>query len=1114
MVIDMDQLRLKQQQLQYAARMNKLSRFSWLYFFNFLAIFILQIIAIYFFKTGFLLSRSVLPNVSDLQYHGLVDVVDQTLEFYNDNWSEYTYDGVISLPENDEILFKNLFQIGDESIKNDEGIFEEINTFKKAVWIIIDALRFDFTVPINTSDPEYNSNYHNNFKVLYDTIVNYPQNAALFKFLADPPTTTLQRLKGLTTGSLPTFIDAGSNFDGDLINEDNLIFQFFQHNKKISLLGDDTWINLFEPYLNMNMSYPYESLNVWDIHTVDNGVIEHIHPLLENEKEWDMIVGHFLGLDHVGHRYGPDNFEMVNKQKQMHLEMKKLIDKIDDDTLLVVMGDHGMDPTGNHGGDSQLELESTLFLYSKKPVFPNSVKNSEKYKENMMQNNSVFNLEDIDNHFDVITQIDFVPTFSLFLNLPIPFNNLGKPINKLFAELPLSENKEKHVPLNEIKMLLKINFLNILNLQSYKLELINQGGNDNLKLRYLFKKFLDISTIISNIDFSDTNESEFSYLDLKEIFEKMLDYQNESLDSFREIWATFNNCFIYIGLLLLAASLLILIIVAKIIPSIVFNQLITEFLTFIVLITIFFFVSFNSIFIVFSQILMKNYHFNFLRINLLAVASGIIMGFLLIIFDRYNISWLTRQLHHFINDDDSSWSFISIMLIFTTMVISYSSNSFIIFQDSMINTTLILFGFYNLYINYKKFLLEKSRNSQANSQNVFLHGIIHSVSFIIIQKVSSLIRSCREEQLNHCPKLITTTGGLTKCQTLNNFTLTSIAVLTVISLIFPDIIIHFLKLNQPNNSSYQGVAKFWIGTFLRICLFLNILYWFLDYIESDIQYNRNFFSLSFDFLKGTKLTIARLIMGTTLIAGNFAWQKSPLCLKIMRPQPDYNKAITSFRPVILGINNIYGSSYLLLVLNFFCALLITNKPYSSVALILLMYQILNVLELLSSSDLRSNMIGPIIFNLLGYSFFYSTDHQITLTSIKWELGFQLVENIILPLSQIPIILNSFSSFILISLSVVLITVWKIPPAFKNTTSLLSRIVVNCLSLIMTQTIITLSSLFFTNWFKRHLMVWKVFVPCFLFNSLILVIMSLFIILVAFFFGISSLVFKTNRIFSR
>lgn len=52
-----------------------------------------------------------------------------------------------------------------------------------------------------------------------------PNNTRLVKFKADPPTTTLQRLKGLTTGSLPTFIDIGSNFATPEINEDNIIDQ-------------------------------------------------------------------------------------------------------------------------------------------------------------------------------------------------------------------------------------------------------------------------------------------------------------------------------------------------------------------------------------------------------------------------------------------------------------------------------------------------------------------------------------------------------------------------------------------------------------------------------------------------------------------------------------------------------------------------------------------------------------------------------------------------------------------------------------------------------------------------------------------------------------------------
>lgn len=42
---------------------------------------------------------------------------------------------------------------------------------------------------------------------------------------------------------------------------------------------------------------------------------------------------------------------------------------MDNDTLLVVIGDHGMTETGDHGGDSRLELETALFFYSKKKIF-------------------------------------------------------------------------------------------------------------------------------------------------------------------------------------------------------------------------------------------------------------------------------------------------------------------------------------------------------------------------------------------------------------------------------------------------------------------------------------------------------------------------------------------------------------------------------------------------------------------------------------------------------------------------------------------------------------------------------------------------------------------------
>lgn len=45
------------------------------------------------------------------------------------------------------------------------------------------------------------------------------------------------------------------------------------------------------------------------------------------------------------------------------------MDRLQNDTLLVVMGDHGMTDTGDHGGESQKETDAAIFLYSPSPLF-------------------------------------------------------------------------------------------------------------------------------------------------------------------------------------------------------------------------------------------------------------------------------------------------------------------------------------------------------------------------------------------------------------------------------------------------------------------------------------------------------------------------------------------------------------------------------------------------------------------------------------------------------------------------------------------------------------------------------------------------------------------------
>lgn len=124
----------------------------------------------------------------------------------------------------------------------------------------------------------------------------------------------MQRIKGLMSGTLPTFIDVGGNFNSYIIEEDNLLKQFNINNRSIVFMGDDTWATLFEEKVFEKM-YPYPSFNVKDIDTVDRNVNEKLMEIL-NEKikiKWSLLIAHYLGIDHVGHTFGSKHPIMKRK---------------------------------------------------------------------------------------------------------------------------------------------------------------------------------------------------------------------------------------------------------------------------------------------------------------------------------------------------------------------------------------------------------------------------------------------------------------------------------------------------------------------------------------------------------------------------------------------------------------------------------------------------------------------------------------------------------------------------------------------------------------------------------------------------------------------------------
>ncbi|KAH8407442.1 hypothetical protein KR222_001268 [Zaprionus bogoriensis] len=270
----------------------------------------------------------------------------------------------------------------------------------KVIILVVDALKYEFGVyKENTTEP---LPYENKLRVLNQLLQQQPDHARLMRFKADPPTTTLQRLKGLTTGSLPTFVDIGSNFASPEINEDNIIDQMAKSGLPLIFLGDSTWTDLYPRRFKRAYSYP--SFDIFDLDSVDAQIMQHLPKELAS-TDWQVLIAHFLGVDHCGHKHGPLHAEMARKLSEMNDIISSVVDGMDNETTLLIMGDHGMTSSGDHGGDTDDETNALLFAYSKQQSF--------------------FSSSDSGSDSEVLQQIDLVPTLATILGLPIPYSNLG-----------------------------------------------------------------------------------------------------------------------------------------------------------------------------------------------------------------------------------------------------------------------------------------------------------------------------------------------------------------------------------------------------------------------------------------------------------------------------------------------------------------------------------------------------------------------------------------------------------------------------------------------------------------------------------------------------------------
>ncbi|KAI4592561.1 major facilitator super transporter protein [Pestalotiopsis sp. 9143b] len=203
---------------------------------------------------------------------------------------------------------------------------------------------------------------------------------------AASPTVTMPRLKAITTGSVPSFLDVILNLDeadssSTLASQDTWLAQMkAKQTGKLLMYGDDTWLKLFPD--TFDRADGTSSFFVSDYTEVDNNVTRHIDAELRRD-DWNTM-----------------------------------------STLLVLCGDHGMNDAGNHGASSAGETSPALVFISPrlKPVSRFTVTPAP-FAEDFQ-------------YYSRVQQSDLAPTLGALLGFPVPKNNLGAMIPELLPLWP------------------------------------------------------------------------------------------------------------------------------------------------------------------------------------------------------------------------------------------------------------------------------------------------------------------------------------------------------------------------------------------------------------------------------------------------------------------------------------------------------------------------------------------------------------------------------------------------------------------------------------------------------------------------------------------------------
>lgn len=265
---------------------------------------------------------------------------------------------------------------------------------------------------------------------------------------------------------------------------------------------------------------------------------------------------------------------MIEKLEQYNGILEKVVEALEsqsgpgglhENTLLLVMGDHGQTLNGDHGGGNTEEVETSIFAMSlKKP--PSSVP---------LELDSSSCQLDLDGRkvcISYIEQLDFAVTVSALLGIPFPYGSIGRVNPTLYALAAGTWSLDTHnvgdfQDQSNLEEWMR-NYANVLCINSWQVKkyidvysassVIGFSNEDLLHVEHMYAQAMENCSHISKSGSCDT-----SLTDLKNQIDSYINFLASVAELARTKWTEFNLEIMGLGLGIMLTSIFIHFLVIK-----------------------------------------------------------------------------------------------------------------------------------------------------------------------------------------------------------------------------------------------------------------------------------------------------------------------------------------------------------------------------------------------------------------------------------------------------------------------------------------------------------------------------------------------------------------------